>query len=459
MAGPSCAAANAASGRRSNIRPSAWRWWARWPLATGQPRDGRPARLQRRGTARPAVPGDDPPDDLAADLRQVDRLLAGEIDSYRLEKRYRHKDGHYLWALLAVSLVRDEHTGEPRHFIAQVEDIHTRKLAQEQLEAQTRRTQLAVEAGGVGIWEWDFTHGAITWDARMHALHGTPPELGPPTLAQWIAMVHPEDVSRVSAEMRQAIRGARRFDTEYRIVRPAGEIRHVRAMATISRHEDDTARSLVGTNWDITEQRTLTRALFEEKERLHITLRSIGDAVICTDRVMRVTFMNPIAEQLTGWSMDAAMGQPLDQVFRIVDETPTHDPEPGRAMPGNAAPRLPAGRRGAAEPDRRAPRRAGLRRAGAGQRRQRAGRGAGVPGHHHVARDAARTGPLGHARRADRAAQPRLVRKAPARGVRAGAPARTPHRALLHRPGPLQDRQRHRWPRRRATCCCASLAT
>lgn len=260
------------------------------------------------------------PDDLAADLHLVERLLAGEIDSYRLEKRFRHKDGHYLWTLLAVSLVRDDDTGRPDHFISQVEDIDARKLAQDQLEQLTRRTQLAVEAGGVGIWEWDFTQASITWDARMHALHGTTPELGAPTLAQWIAMVHPEDVSRVSTEMRQAIRGVRRFDTEYRVVRPAGEIRHIRAMATISRHEDDTTRALVGTNWDITEHRNLNRALFEEKERLHITLRSIGDAVICTDRVMRVTFMNPIAEQLTGWSMDAAMGQPLEQVFRIVDE-------------------------------------------------------------------------------------------------------------------------------------------
>ncbi|RZT42941.1 diguanylate cyclase [Cupriavidus agavae] len=259
------------------------------------------------------------PDDLAADLRQIERMLAGEIDSYRLEKRYRHKDGHYLWTLLAVSLVRDD-DGRPDHFISQVEDIHARKLAQQQLEELARRTQLAVEAGGVGIWEWDFSQASITWDARMHGLHGTHPELGPPTLAQWIAMVHPEDVSRVSTEMRQAIRGVRRFDTEYRIVRPTGEIRHVRAMATTSRHDDDTTNALVGTNWDITEQRNLTRALFEEKERLHITLRSIGDAVICTDPVMRVTFMNPIAEQLTGWNMDAAMGQPLDQVFRIVDE-------------------------------------------------------------------------------------------------------------------------------------------
>lgn len=260
------------------------------------------------------------PDDLSADLRQHDRLLAGEIESYRMEKRFRHKDGNYRWALLAVSLVRDEHSGRPLHFIAQVEDIHTRKLAQEQLEQLSRRIQLAVEAGGVGIWEWDFTSAGITWDARMHALHGTDPARGAPVLAQWIAMLHTEDVSRVSGEMRQAIRGQQPFDTEYRIVRPGGEIRHVRAMAMVTRHEDGSAHALVGTNWDITEQRHLTAALFEEKERLQITLRSIGDAVICTDAGMRVSFMNPIAEQLTGWTMASASGLRLEQVFRIVDE-------------------------------------------------------------------------------------------------------------------------------------------
>ncbi len=113
------------------------------------------------------------PDDLGADLRQLERLTAGEIDAYRMEKRYRHKDGRYRWALLAVSMVRNEQTGHPDHYIAQVEDIHRRKLDHERMEQLARRMELAVEAGGVGIWEWDFTDATITWDARMHALHGT----------------------------------------------------------------------------------------------------------------------------------------------------------------------------------------------------------------------------------------------------------------------------------------------
>jgi diguanylate cyclase (GGDEF)-like protein/PAS domain S-box-containing protein len=66
------------------------------------------------------------PDDLEADLAQVDGLLAGEIDSYEMEKRYYTKEGHLIWVLLAVAIVRDE-DGSPRHFISQIQDISTRK--------------------------------------------------------------------------------------------------------------------------------------------------------------------------------------------------------------------------------------------------------------------------------------------------------------------------------------------
>ncbi|MBS1860789.1 MAG: PAS domain S-box protein [Actinobacteria bacterium] len=72
------------------------------------------------------------PDDLDVDLAQVDGLIAGEIDSYELEKRYFTRDGHLIWVLLAVAMVREE-DGTPRHFISQVLDISARK----RLEAHT----------------------------------------------------------------------------------------------------------------------------------------------------------------------------------------------------------------------------------------------------------------------------------------------------------------------------------
>jgi diguanylate cyclase (GGDEF)-like protein/PAS domain S-box-containing protein len=62
-------------------------------------------------------------------------------------------------------------------------------------------------------------------------------------------------------------------------------------------------------------------ALFEEKERAQVTLNSIGDAVISTDVRGRVTYLNAVAEAMTGWPLKAAAGRPLEEVCRIIDAT------------------------------------------------------------------------------------------------------------------------------------------
>ena len=61
-------------------------------------------------------------------------------------------------------------------------------------------------------------------------------------------------------------------------------------------------------------------ALHDQRDWLRVTLSSIGDAVITTDGEGRVAFLNPVAESLTGWTLQEAMGQPLDSVFRIINE-------------------------------------------------------------------------------------------------------------------------------------------
>ncbi len=71
---------------------------------------------------------------------------------------------------------------------------------------------------------------------------------------------------------------------------------------------------------DITEQSLAERSLAQEKERLQVTLQSIGDAVIATDPKGRITLMNAVAEDLTEWSQDQAIGKPLINVFKIINE-------------------------------------------------------------------------------------------------------------------------------------------
>ena len=59
--------------------------------------------------------------------------------------------------------------------------------------------------------------------------------------------------------------------------------------------------------------------MFQEKERAQVTLNSIGDAVLTTDLLGNLTYLNLVAEAMTGWSHEDALGRPLGEVFNIVD--------------------------------------------------------------------------------------------------------------------------------------------
>ena len=67
------------------------------------------------------------------------------------------------------------------------------------------------------------------------------------------------------------------------------------------------------------ERKAMEEALFAEKERAQVTLNCIGDAVACTDSLGKVTFLNLVAEKMTGWSLREAAGLPLGEVFRVLD--------------------------------------------------------------------------------------------------------------------------------------------
>lgn len=73
-------------------------------------------------------------------------------------------------------------------------------------------------------------------------------------------------------------------------------------------------------------------ALFSEKERAQVTLNSIGDAVVCTDASGAVTFLNPVAEAMTGWPAEEATGRPFAQIFRIINASDHHRPVDPMAM-------------------------------------------------------------------------------------------------------------------------------
>src|ERR1700686_3591408 len=75
------------------------------------------------------------------------------------------------------------------------------------------------------------------------------------------------------------------------------------------------------------EGKKMEEALFAEKERSQVTLNWIGDAVVCTDISGNITFLNPVAQTITGWSLTEAAGQPITEVFRTLNATSTEPTE------------------------------------------------------------------------------------------------------------------------------------
>ena len=148
------------------------------------------------------------PDDLDADLHEVRALLAGEIVTYKLEKRYLHAEGRTVWALLSVSLVHDE-TGEPLHFVSQIEDITDRKRTEAALREAEQRFRRAFEDSATGMAlvaiDGDNAGRFLEVNQALCEIAGhSPPEL---CAMRFWDFVHPDDVERIGPNVLALARG------------------------------------------------------------------------------------------------------------------------------------------------------------------------------------------------------------------------------------------------------------
>jgi diguanylate cyclase (GGDEF)-like protein/PAS domain S-box-containing protein len=189
-----------------------------------------------------------------------------------------------------------------------------------QLERLEERSKLAELAANDGLWDFDVDGQEVYFSPRWRAMLGYSPEDLHGSF-DWRNLVHPEDMSRVQGAIRDHVAGKTPlFDSVHRMRHRDGEWRWVisRAKAQVDQH--GRLLRLVGVELDITERKLYEEALFREKESAQITLQSIGDGVITTDATSMIDYINPVAEQLTGWRLEDAMGKPVEEIFRAFHE-------------------------------------------------------------------------------------------------------------------------------------------
>jgi diguanylate cyclase (GGDEF)-like protein/PAS domain S-box-containing protein len=243
-----------------------------------------------------------------------------------LELPFIRKSGERIWVRAVGAAAFSD--GKPVRLMGAFQDVSALVARRLALQKANERVILATDSGGIGIWESNLTTREMTWDSWMYRLFGLDEATETRDLfTLWVDLLHPEDRPLLEQATRDALAGRPVRDIEYRVLWPDGSIHYLRTNGSPSPIEGDHARRVFGTTWDITESRHLSAALQQQHELLRVTLRSIGDAVITADADGSVTWLNPVAERMTGWPIEEAVGLHCTEVFRILNEQTRQDAE------------------------------------------------------------------------------------------------------------------------------------
>jgi PAS domain S-box-containing protein len=139
------------------------------------------------------------------------------------------------------------------------------EAARNELMQSNARYSIAADSAGIGIWEFDVARNSLIWDDWMYRIYGQARRSDAEPYMLWANSLHPADRARCEAQILAAVRGEGEFDTEFRIVRPNGEIRHIKASSRTLHAADGSALSMTGVNLDVTEQRRAEEARSAEK--------------------------------------------------------------------------------------------------------------------------------------------------------------------------------------------------
>ncbi len=230
-----------------------------------------------------------------------------------------------------------------------------------ELEAVSRRLEIAVKTSRVGIWEYDAVAQRVSWDSRMHELYGVPEQLGPPSGKAWVETLHPDDRSRVQEALKTAEENHTSFASDFRIVLADGVVKHIRALA--SPFTDARGRKLmIGVNWNVSEDVSLREELIRanqtlsernselklgkqaleqahaelqkqqaELHRLSLVAKHASDSIILTDAERRILWVNDAFTRATGYQATDAIGRTPSQLLdgpntdaRVIQEMNRH---------------------------------------------------------------------------------------------------------------------------------------
>ncbi|MEZ4634745.1 MAG: PAS domain S-box protein [Caldilineaceae bacterium] len=181
-------------------------------------------------------------------------------------------------------------------------DVTQIKQAEQALRESNDRLALAQAAADIGVWDWDLIGDGLIWDKRMCEMYGIDFNTFSGTSEVWRQGLHPEDRADATAEVERILRDRDEYHTEFRIVQPSGEVRHVESHALLICNDDGRPARMVGVNLDITERKRIEVALRESEQRFRQLFNNSMVGVFVATPEGDILYANPAASQMFGYT-------------------------------------------------------------------------------------------------------------------------------------------------------------
>jgi PAS domain S-box-containing protein len=219
------------------------------------------------------------------------------------------------------ALVRSGAQGEAPTVLVTFDDITERKRSEDASREVAQRLEFALRAGRLGVWDWNVRTSGMVWDDQMLGLYGLTREQFDGSIQAWTDGLHPGDRERATAECQAALAGVRPFDTEFRVVQPGGEVKHLKAHGLVLRDERGAPLRMLGVNQDFTAHRRAEenyQTLFQEMLDGFALHEIICDA---QGRPVDYRFLavNPAFERMTGLQVAQVVGRTVLEVMPLVE--------------------------------------------------------------------------------------------------------------------------------------------
>jgi PAS domain S-box-containing protein len=197
-------------------------------------------------------------------------------------------------------------------------DVTVLKRAEQALARREAQLAEAQQLAHLGSWEWDVATNRFNWSDEHYRIFGVDPQVGPLTRALVEAPIHPDDVGRVRALFESSLRTGEPFETEFRVVRPDGEVRIIHSRGAVLRDAAGQPERIIGTAQDITE-RTHVEAELHDSQQAAARLEGIQLAA----REMAHLLNNALAMPVAAIDLLQQQAKVPPHLRRMVDKAAT----------------------------------------------------------------------------------------------------------------------------------------